>query len=752
MYAQGVIRPGSTFFGAGGVYLWHANATGGWGSQGEGAISGFEEYGQRLGRWFVPLPFGVVAVDEPASVASYNGRLYLTGGCSYNCVIDDHHRMWRQGLRPPEEAPDVTGAPGTTTLLYFSWYDELTGERSSLSKGTEVGTATPRTWQNLPTRPPDDVYVATDSIDMTASGTLAYAEWAEDSRLFLLRPGDRVWPTDAANQRYTMVWHPGYNSIVGSNPNAPLWMVERNAFQAVVDSPVAVAPITRATHLELWVSLAGDFPRLAMRVPIGTTSVTESKGIADLGEAFITPFQRFPRCNLNAIYHDRQIMAGDPENPDTVYLSTLFYPERFEGLLFRTRDGKAVTGILPTKDYCLVFTRSSTYLLQGYTDTDYSMTAIDQSLGSVGHNCNVVIHGNPYVWTEKGPFMFNGQWHPLSPENRWAAPAGSFESPRVEPGPAMVATEDPYFNCYIVSHAKPARREIGMPFGSIDEHAFVTPYDGDEEKLAPSQRSVNYDFHYAVLDYTLVQPEAGGALAPARLMFDKAADNRTSLITDNSFLEVQKYLRDRWGRGKLYVIGRYTSGGDDEMDRATTAPGNSKEGGYSFSILAMVAPETGTGLTAAPLSPFATEEEAELVTAFDFMEDPGGFSMEQKQLKKLWYHIRMQSGWVKLYMAPGPGYWGGRLEGLTIADPQAPTQDHWELTVPPFQVNFSNWSHKTLVNVPDGDIAQPPLPDFLTGRGFWLHIRGRNFFFAGVGGVAIWGSDSITLVDTGIEG
>ena len=112
---------------------------------------------------------------------------------------------------------------------------------------------------------------------------------------------------------------------------------------------IGVLPYGRATHLELWISAAGGLPQMVTRVRMGTTTFVESTASEDLGESFMGAFERFPRCTMNAIWNDRQLMAGDPDNPDRVYMSELFFPERYTGLNFRTKDGAPVTGMLDRK-------------------------------------------------------------------------------------------------------------------------------------------------------------------------------------------------------------------------------------------------------------------------------------------------------------------------------------------------------------------------------------------------------------------
>jgi len=624
-------------------------------------------------------------------------------------VLDEHHRLWKQGIRPPEELPEFAAGGGSGTLTaYFSWYDEFTGERSPLSLGTlvDIALGSARTWQNLPERPPDDVYLSDDLVlfDGTAAGVASGTPWVDETatqggRMAMLRPGDEVDMLDATNQRFSQVMMMDLLCFDKFN--------EWTGLSAIAATPADVVPVTRATHLELWLQPAADFPRLALRVARGTTTVVESTALGDLGEAFISSFQRLPRSQVNAIYHDRQLVAGDPENPDTIYLSQLFYPERWDGLSFRTKSGEPITGVLSTRDYCLVFTRNATYMLQGYTDTDYTFQLIDQSLGSVGHNCNIVIHGNPYVWTEKGPYMFNGMYHALSPENRWFPVDTGIESVGNPRGPAeeMEATDDPFYNTYICSNAWNAAKNLGNPY---DESESVPDID---------------KFFHAVLDYTLVQPETGGALRPARLNFDRR-------VYSLNRLEQIKYLRTRWGQGALYHVGNVPTG--DE----------------SFSIIGMQL----TSPAATPLSStYSINTQGKIVLPFYYFEEPGGFQFEAKKFVKMWFHAKFPEradynkySWsIKVYAGPDSNFWNLIKDKLQFFDG---TGAEWHYASPCFEISEGedNTGGDASTNEDHvlGNILTPPLPDQLQGRGIWLDIEmgeGRAWFM-GFGGYFIPGA------------
>ena len=128
MYLIGVGSSEATAFGAlsGGFYLFNDQPGENWKSS---AAQSFAV----TGRYFTPLPYGTTTIARPVSSDNYAGRRYFCGGYTYNLMIDEHHRVWKQGIRGPEVAPSVTPS-GSGNIAYLNWYDELTNENSPLSQ------------------------------------------------------------------------------------------------------------------------------------------------------------------------------------------------------------------------------------------------------------------------------------------------------------------------------------------------------------------------------------------------------------------------------------------------------------------------------------------------------------------------------------------------------------------------------------------------------------------------------------------
>lgn len=348
---------------------------------------------------------GLTTCARRYSGYAYNSRYYMVGGHSDNLVVDEHYRVLRQGMVPPTITPSVSvGAGATDQLCYLSYWDELTQERSPLSGAKSVTGNTTRAWTNLPTTVPGEMIRYLKTVTCL-SGVITTPAFADG----VVRPGDRVSLSNAPTR---------IARVRSVNPGVSVTLDDTNAALNGAGQTVIIYPKSRPTHLELWVAVAGTLPRLATRVRMGTTSITEATPTLSLGEAFIDNFERFPVCSMNAFYQDRQLMAGDERNRDTLYLSELFFPERWAGLSFKTRNGDPITAIVGQRDYALVFTLESCYMLKGYTETDLVFRLIDLEVGSMGHLATKVIQGIPITANRRGWYAFTGSFQHIMPGRR----------------------------------------------------------------------------------------------------------------------------------------------------------------------------------------------------------------------------------------------------------------------------------------------------------------------------------------------
>jgi hypothetical protein len=338
------------------------------------------------------LPYATqVRATGRAMAVQYENRKYITGQVSVPMLVDEYLRAFVLGIDPPHSAPTVAPA-GAAAICYIRYVDELTGERSPLSAGTAVG-AGPYTW-TLPTQG-YDVHPGTVTF---AAGTVT----GVGTSFGMMRPGDRI-ATSSAPTRYTMIKE-----------------ISNDAYMTVDDAGIAsagdnlyVKPALRITHVELWRAVSGGLPRFVQRVPYGLVTVVENVATLALGEAETTSFTRMPYGTISAVYHDRLAIAGDPENPSLVYLSAQFYPERYEGLYYRTRSGRPIVALLAVRDHLLVMTDQDAEVLQGYTEDDITMEVKDPEIGALSQHLCDVVHGNAWIVSTKGWFMYNGEFHQM---------------------------------------------------------------------------------------------------------------------------------------------------------------------------------------------------------------------------------------------------------------------------------------------------------------------------------------------------
>jgi hypothetical protein len=104
----------------------------------------------------MPLPSSVVGMKHRISWAKYEGRDYGVGGWTDNLIWTEHMELVRQGIEAPNVVPNVSlvAGPGVTgeIICYLAYFDEKTGERSSLSAPSATLTASNQqvAWASFP--------------------------------------------------------------------------------------------------------------------------------------------------------------------------------------------------------------------------------------------------------------------------------------------------------------------------------------------------------------------------------------------------------------------------------------------------------------------------------------------------------------------------------------------------------------------------------------------------------------------------
>ena len=387
-------------------------------------------------RTYFPPNCSALIIDHPVSGDNYGPRQYLVGGFTANILVDEEFRCLRQGIRGPNTIPSVSVGAGTNAqVCYTRFFDEVTGERSPLSEGKAVTGDLVRVWTNLPTDVPDEQIVIEGTASIAAgvvTGIAAKTNFGD------LRPGDRIAiATDLT--RWAQI-----RTLTSTTS-----MTIDDTAMATAGAALVCKPVSRVSHVELWVSVFGGLPRFIARLRIGTTSFTESTATLALGEAEVTSFEAMPYGTINLFYNDRQLVSGVDGHRDTVYLSAIGFPERWEGLSFRTAYGEPIVGMFRFRDYVVLLCPRSSYKLQGYTEDDYVRTVLEAKIGGLGHLSNAVAETRAFVPSADGVQIFNGAFHPAIPtRNReWQKDYGA-NRPAWESGFAIVNPNDETYQFY----------------------------------------------------------------------------------------------------------------------------------------------------------------------------------------------------------------------------------------------------------------------------------------------------------------
>jgi len=102
-------------------------------------------------------------MDANGVAVTYQGRVYLTGQLTDNVVFDEHFRLYRMGLQPPDVKVTLASGggvgPAGTHIGYISFWDDLAKEASPLSVASAAFSnagVNQITWTGIPTTSLDD--------------------------------------------------------------------------------------------------------------------------------------------------------------------------------------------------------------------------------------------------------------------------------------------------------------------------------------------------------------------------------------------------------------------------------------------------------------------------------------------------------------------------------------------------------------------------------------------------------------------
>lgn len=373
-----------------------------------GIIAWINQVWDRADRIFTPPHVNVV--EGRPSADSYTNRLYVVGGFTRNILIDEDFRCLTQGILPPDIVPSVAvGAGAVIQLAYLRYYDEITGERSPLSRSKSYTGDENRAWTNLPTDVPGELTVVEGTTTVAGGIVTGVASNYHD-----LRPGDRI-ASAADLTRWAQI-----RQII----SATLMTIDDTTMAVGAGGTLVCKPVSRVSHVEGWISANGTLPRFDFRVRIGTTAYSESIPALALGEADVDTFEAMPHGSMNVVYNDRHLVAGVQGRLDTLFLSAIGFPERYEGLSFRTDAGEEIVGLLKDGTVVIALTRyPSAYRLQGYTEDDLDFQVFAPGMGGLGHHGNqIAANGIAFIPGREQIQTFNGAFHGAMPTRQpeWA--------------------------------------------------------------------------------------------------------------------------------------------------------------------------------------------------------------------------------------------------------------------------------------------------------------------------------------------
>ena len=166
-------------------------------------------------------------------------------------------------------------------------------------------------------------------------------------------------------------------------------------------------------QIVLFVEVDGATPREATVRDLGVTTIVENVATLALGSAFTTTFERMPHGNVCEVYHDRLAIAGNALDPDVLYVSALFKPDRWEGLSFRTRNGEPIVALVAagSSGVLLALTPNRPYVLRGYTEDDMVFEPLPFRIGALGPHAVREIEGMAWVANAESIYVYNGSFH-----------------------------------------------------------------------------------------------------------------------------------------------------------------------------------------------------------------------------------------------------------------------------------------------------------------------------------------------------
>lgn len=262
---------------------------------------------------------------------------------------------------------------------------------------------------------------------------------------------------------------------------------------------VDVSNQPRWTHLEGWESRDGGLPRFVWRRQIGVTTVTHAKSLGELGEAETTTWTKPPRCRYGVVWHGRYVLAGNDQNPTTIYLMEIGFPERWAGLTLSTKTRQPIVGLKEINGRLLIFCPFATEVVSGWTEDDLRIDIQQPAIGCLSHHGLVETDGYLWIPTQEQPYLTDGSsWFPMGGDMR------------------LVWAED----CKNNRAAYESMYADHLP----DEHVvrfYVREATSDILSIASAQNT------FWVADYETTLPSEGGSMGQPRWSYDVYGESRS---------------------------------------------------------------------------------------------------------------------------------------------------------------------------------------------------------------------------------
>lgn len=170
--------------------------------------------------------------------------------------------------------------------------------------------------------------------------------------------------------------------------------------------------------LEVWVSVDGGLFRHWDSIDIGVASFTVNETAT--GEAYTTELTELPICAFGDMANDRLFTAGDPKNPQLIYISEASAPEEYSGLSIPTRFGEPVIGLKNLGGTIYVQCPASSYYIQAFGPTDFVMRPLKPKIGGFGQATIVLFDDIGLIPTQRGLYVCNGTSMVPLGEGVWA--------------------------------------------------------------------------------------------------------------------------------------------------------------------------------------------------------------------------------------------------------------------------------------------------------------------------------------------